>query len=219
MPDQVIDTDGGKPMLRRQLLLYAASLTVGGVALPFPALGAEIAEAFIANNIRVGFELLNDHTLTNSQRKAKFASFLLSITDIKRVAKFLIGKYAASASPLDIDVYVAAYQGYILAVYQSYFSRYAGQSLRVIDTQERAPNDFIVRTNIIGESDSTGQEIGFRVRTDGARPVLIDLSVGGLWLAAAQRDEFAAVLAQNGGDLGALITSLQKAQDRYAYLN
>ena len=57
---------------------------------------------------------------------------------MRRVALFLLGRYASTATPADLDAYVAAYQDYILAVYQSYFSQYAGQSLRVSQSRERA---------------------------------------------------------------------------------
>jgi phospholipid transport system substrate-binding protein len=121
-----------------------------------------------------------------------------------------LGRYAATASPADLDAYVAAYQDYVLATYQSYFGRYAGQSLRVLDSRERAPNDFVVRTNVVGSADPV--EIDFRVRTDGAKPVLVDLGVSGMWLAVAQRDEFMGVLAQNNGDIKALTAHLARLQ-------
>ena len=56
--------------------------------------------------------------------------------------------------------------------------------------------------------------VDFRVRTDGAKPVLVDLGVAGVWLALAQRDEFLSVLAQNNGDIKALTAHLQAAQTR-----
>ena len=63
-------------------------------------------------------------------------------------------------------------------------------------------------------ANSTPLEIDFRVRTDGAKPVLVDLGVAGVWLALAQRDQFLAVLAQNNGDIKALTAHLRAAQIR-----
>ena len=51
-------------------------------------------------------------------------------------------------------------------------------------------------------------EIDFRVRTDGDKPLLVDVAVAGVWLALAQRDQIQSVLAQNKGDLRALIAHL-----------
>jgi phospholipid transport system substrate-binding protein len=198
-------------MQRRSFLLCAgAAVSLSAV----PALAANPAEDFIAANIQAGFDVLNDKALTAEQRKARFASFLLGLTDVKRVALFLLGKYAATTSPADTDTYLAAYQDYVLAVYQSYFARYAGQSLKVVSSRERAPQDFVVTTQMTG-ANASPVEIDFRVRTDGAKPVLVDLSVSGVWLALAQRDQFTAVLAQNNGDVKALIAHLRQTENLY----
>jgi phospholipid transport system substrate-binding protein len=199
--------------MNRRHLLLAAGAAAPTFMLPAAAWAASPAESFIADNVHNGFDILNDKTASAAQRKERFAAFLLGLTDVKRVAIFLLGKYAAAASPADLDAYYAAYQDYILAVYQSYFAQYAGQTLKVLDSRERAPQDFVVRTSMVGGSGGP-MEIDFRVRTDGAKPVLVDLSVAGVWLALAQRDQFISVLAQNNGDIKALTAHLRSAQAR-----
>jgi phospholipid transport system substrate-binding protein len=194
-------------MHRRHLLLGAGALTLPFVFSASPAWSANPAEDFVSGNIQSGFDILNDKSLGADERGRRFASFLLGLTDLKRVALFLLGKYAASAAPADLDAYVAAYQDYVLSVYQSYFSRYAGQTLRVISSRERAPGDYIVSTTMVG--GSSPMQIDFRVRTDGAKPVLVDFAVEGVWLALAERDQFLSVLAQNNGDIKALTAHLR----------
>jgi phospholipid transport system substrate-binding protein len=193
-------------MNRRHLLLGAGALSISFAP---EALAANAAEDFISGNIQAGFDILNDRNATPAQRRERFASFVLGLTDVKRVALFLLGRYAANASQADLDAYVSAYQDYVLSLYQSYFALYAGQSLRVISSRERAPNDFVVTTNMVGTSSSP-MEIDFRVRTDGPAPVLVDLGVAGVWLALAQRDQFLSVLAQNNGDIKALTAHLRQ---------
>lgn len=201
-------------MNRRHLLLGAGALSIS-FAPPFisGAMAANPAEDFISGNIQAGFDILNDPGTSPAQRRDRFAAFLLRLTDVKRVALFLLGRYAATVSQADLDAYVAAYQDYVLAVYQSYFARYAGQSLHVVASRERAPGDFVVTTNMVG-AGTAPMEIDFRVRTDGPAPVLVDLGIAGVWLALAQRDEFLAVMAQNNGDIKALTAHLRAAQTR-----
>ena len=202
-------------MNRRHLLLSAGAL---GVTCAPPLVSAawaagNAAEAFIGGNIQSGFDILNDRSASPAQRRERFAAFALGLTDVKRVALFLLGRYATGASQADLDAYLAAYQDYVLTLYQSYFALYAGQNLRVISSRERAPDDFVVTTNMVGPN-STPLEIDFRVRTDGPKPVLVDVGVAGVWLALAQRDQFLAVLAQNNGDIKALTAHLLNAQTR-----
>jgi phospholipid transport system substrate-binding protein len=197
-------------MNRRYLLLTAGALTV---CLSHGALAANAAEDFVSGNIQSGFDILNDKSLSVTQRRERFAAFVIGLTDMKHVALFLLGRYAAGAAQSDLDAYYAAHQDYVLAVYQSYFARYAGQSLHVISSRERAPGDYVVTTNMTG-ANSTPLEIDFRVRTDGAKPVMVDIGVAGIWLALAQRDEFLSVLAQNNGNISTLTAHLRAAQAR-----
>ena len=201
-------------MHRRHLLLGAGALIPWFVSLGTRAAwAANPAEDFVSVSIQTGFDILNDRGASQAERRERFASFLLGLTDAKRVAVFMLGRYASTASQADIDSYVAAYQDYAMTVYQSYFTLYSGQSLRVISSRERAPGDFIVVTNMAGPN-ALPMEIDFRVRTDGEKPLLVDVGVAGVWLALAQRDQFLSVLAQNGGDIKALIAHLRAAQQR-----
>ena len=198
--------------MQRRIFLLGAGAAVSLSAVPASA--GNPAEDFIAANTQAGFDILNDKTLTAESRKTRFAAFLLGLSDVKRVALFLLGKYAVTMPPADVDAYVAAYQDYVLAVYQSYFARYAGQSLKVLSSRERAPQDFVVTTEMTGNNAAPVQ-VDFRVRTDGTKPVLVDLAVMGVWLALAQRDQFTAVLAQNNGDAKALIAQLRQTENLY----
>lgn len=199
-------------MHRRHFLLAVTVGTLGFSAAP--AWAVDPAETFVTTNIQQGFDILNDQAASLPQRRERFAAFVIGLTDVRRVALFLLGRYANTAAAADIDAYVAAYQDYVLSVYQSYFALYAGQSLRVIDSRERAPGDYVVRTNMVGNA-APPMEVDFRVRTDGAKPLLVDMGVAGIWLSLAQRDQFIAVLGQNNGDIKALIAHLDQAKRSY----
>ena len=195
-------------MKRRNLLLSAGALVV---SLTSSAWAANPAEVFVSGNIQAGFDILNDPAASAGQRRERFAAFLLGLTDVRRVALFMLGRYADGASQADLDAYVAAYQDHAQSVYQSYFARYAGQSLHVMSSRERAPGDYIVITNLTGNG-AAPMEVDFRIRTDGAKPLLLDIGVAGVWLAPAQQAEFLSVLAQNNGDIKALSAHLRVAQ-------
>jgi phospholipid transport system substrate-binding protein len=82
----------------------------------------------------------------------------------------------------------------------------------VTGSRQRAPGDDIVSTMLTGDNPA---EVDFRVRSDGPKPVLVDIAVAGIWLGLAERDEFAAVLARSHGDIAALIRHLRDAQSQY----
>lgn len=202
-------------MRRRTVLALAMSLTAASI---LPASAATPAEAFIADNIQKGLTILNDQQLGDADRADRFQQLLLGLANTKRIATFTLGQYARTAPKSDQDEFAAAFQDYSIAVYRSYLSKYAGQTLKVTGSSQRAPDDFIVTTVMVDPNDRSGQrplEVDFRVRTDSGRPELIDISVLGIWLALSQRDQFVAFLAQNNGDVKALTAHMRQTASQY----
>ena len=186
-------------------------------ALPAAA-AANPAESFVQDNIHKGLELLNNKSLSVDQRRAQFSEFLLGLTDMKRIADFTLGQYRRGASPADLAAFDTAFQNYAIAVYQSYFARYAGQTLKVTGSQARSADDFIVSTQMIDPNDHSGQaplDVDFRVRTDAGKPVVTDFSVAGIWLALEERDQFTSFLGQNGGNINTLISHLNELTKQF----
>lgn len=198
-----------QPILRRAFL--AALLSLSASLFAGPAFAASPAEDFVQQNIHRGLDILNNKQLSSEQRRSQFEGFLMGLTDMKRIANFTLGQYRRTASPGDIAAFETAFQNYAVAVYQSYFAKYAGQSLKVIGSQQRSSDDFIVATQLIDPNDKSGQqplEVDFRVRTDSGKPVVVDFSVAGIWLALEERDQFTAFLGQNNGNIHTLIGHL-----------
>src|SRR3954462_9934745 len=139
------------PKITRRALVALSLLLV---ALPAAA-ATNPAEQFVADNIHKGLELLNNRALSPEQRRAQFEQFLMGLTDMKRIAVFTLGNYRRSASPADLEAFDVAFQNYAVSVYQSYFSKYAGQTLKVTGSQVRAPDDVVVQTQLIDPNDRT----------------------------------------------------------------
>lgn len=202
-------------MRRRTVLGLAMGATAASL---LPASAVTPAEAFIADNIQKGLIILNDRQLSEDDRANQFQQLLLGLTNTKRIAAFTLGQYVRTAPQADRDEFAAAFQDYSIAVYRSYLAKYAGQSLKVTGSSQRAPDDFIVNTVMVDPNDRSGQrplEVDFRVRTDAGRPELIDISVLGIWLALSQRDQFVAFLAQNRGDVKALTAHMRQTAAQY----
>lgn len=173
------------------------------------------AEDFVSTNIQKGLGILDDQALSPRQRSEEFEHFLLGITDIKRIALFTLGQYARTAPEADQDAFASAFRDYSVAVYRSYLGNYAGQSLKVVGSRERSPTDFVVATKVNG-AEGNGLEIDFRVRTDGGKPEVTDLGLGGIWLAVEERDQFGSFLAQHHGDVQALAAHLNTVAQGYS---
>ncbi|HEY0301490.1 MAG TPA: ABC transporter substrate-binding protein [Rhizomicrobium sp.] len=189
-------------LLARTLVLTLALGTASAAA-------ATPAESLISDNIQTGLQILNDSHLASAERASRFETFLLGVTDLKRISVFVLGTYGAQAPQAERDAFADAFQRYAVAVYQSYLGKYAGQTLTVTGSRQNAPGDDIVTTSLVDPaSGGAPLAIEFRVRSDGPRPVIVDFSVAGVWLAPEERDQFTAFLARNGGSIPALIQHL-----------
>ena len=163
------------------------------------------AEQFVSGNIRAGMSILNDSSLDAPTREARFEAFLLDNTDLDRIGLFTLGN--AAATPAQREAFITAFRFYALSSYRDYFRFYSGQTMRVTGSRQNAPGDFVVRT-LLSDASGSVLPVDFRVRTDGPRPVVIDIGIAGVWLAVTQRDDFAAFLARNHGDVAGLTSYL-----------
>ena len=184
-------------------LLFLTGLTAANAASP--------AESFIQTNVQTGLAILNDKSLSADARRSQFRSFLESLTDIHRIAIFTLGTAAKTAAPADVDAFVESFRDYAAAVYQQQLAHYSGQSLKVTGSVERAAGDTIVQTMVVQPGGSAGgDEVDFRVDDENGKPVVIDASVSGIWLALQERDQFTAFLSQHNNDVKALAADLEQ---------
>jgi ABC-type transporter MlaC component len=198
------------PLMRRALFAFAI-LAAAPLVMVRPAAAAQnVAEAFVDENIHKGLDILKDKKLNTVQRRDQFETLLLGLVDVRRIALFTLGQYRRTAPPEDVEAFVGAFKNYATA-YQSYFAKYTNQNLKVIGSTQRNPTDFIVQTQLI-EPGSSQQpaEVDFRVRTDGGKPVLVDVAYQGIWLSLEERDQFVAFLGQNNGNVRTLIAHLSE---------
>jgi len=177
-------------------------------ALPARAQTAE-AEHFVAQGIEEAFFILRNTDLSTDGRAAQLERHLLRLTDMRRVALFTLGPAAQTATPAQRDAFVAAFRDYALATWRAQFMTFLGGSMTVTGARANAADDILVHASLTDGSGRAVMPVDFRVRTGGAGPVIVDIGLAGIWLAVVQRDDFAAFLARNQGDVAALTANLE----------
>jgi phospholipid transport system substrate-binding protein len=175
------------------------------------------SEAFVQDTIEKGYAILNNKSLSDADRRQQFKAFMESLTDIRRIAVFTLGRYANSATPAQIDEFVGAFSEYMVAVYETRLSKYQGQTMRVTGSDDtRGPDDSVVNAEVVNPAAPTAYRTrtAFRVRPGASgKPIITDMQVEGIWVAITQREDFTSYLQQNGGSVPALTNHL-RAQAR-----
>ena len=196
-----------------RLMLVILVLAAGFAGFSAPARAATPAEQYISDNVQKGLTILSDKALTKDQRKAQFQEFLIGLTDIKAIAEYSLGPYRRTASPGDLGTFDDAFKDYALAVYQTYFNKFSGQTLQVTGSYALAPGENVVKTIMIDPkktNDAKPLQVDFRVASGNGRLAVVDFSVEGVWLREMERSEFTSYLGQHDGNVAMLTAMLKK---------
>lgn len=184
----------------------------GAWAIPVAAASHDPAEAFVEQRLSVGYAILTDQTLTEEQRRMKFRDFVLSSTDMQRIAMFTLGFYADRSSATELKKFEDTYMEHAVVVYSAWLNRYRGETFYITGAVRRAADDVTVNADFIDPSDPNGphSRVSFEVRkrSDG-RMAITDMRFGGIWLALSERGDFGEFLEHHNGSVAALTGNLR----------
>lgn len=195
--------------------VVAFVLSLGLVARP--SLAAPPGEQYITDNVQKGLTILNNSQLSKEQRKAQFRDFLLTLTDIKAIGLYTLGQYRRTASAEDLAAFETTFKEYALSVYQSYFTKYSGQTLQVTGSYALGSDETVVKTVMVDPKKSSNKPlvVDFRIQNAGGRMVVVDFSVEGVWIRELERNDFTSYLGQHGGDVKALTAMLHTKSQQF----
>jgi phospholipid transport system substrate-binding protein len=169
---------------------------------------AEDAETWAKRTIDQGFAILRDDRGGNTARRARFHAFIVDHVEARKSAMFALGVYRKGADPAALEEYAAVFTDYSIEIYESRLETYKNATLTVTGSIENKPGDITVNTR--GESPNFREpvRIAFRLQAGSGTYKIMDVQVEGIWLSIELRDEFAALLNTNHGDIRGLARTL-----------
>ncbi len=190
--------------LKRTFLTLFASLLMTSMASAMT-----LEEEFVQTRANEALAILADDSLDKGAKAERFRTFIDEATDVPRIARFVLGKYARGADPQKISTFTDVFRNYASGVYEAQLGNYAGEVIKVTGSQERKPGDAVVMSVISGGQLDEPLAVNWRIRTREGKVQVLDVQVFGIWLALQQRNEITAVLANNNGNISAAITLLE----------
>lgn len=196
-------------MNRRQLvalgsIAFAAAI---GLTLPSSATAAPDPVAFIKDLGSRAIEVLGPKVPANL-RLTRFRELFQNDFDVPRIGRFVLGRYWRTASPQEQQEFLKLFQEYVVQAYSNRLGEYGGQPFVVTGSRPGA-EEVIVTSAIIRENGSR-VAVDWHLVEAGSKYKIVDVYVGGVSMAVTERDEFAAVIQRNGGQLSALIDLLRR---------
>ena len=174
----------------------------------------EAEEKFVSNFADNAISILSNESLNASQKNMQFTELVMSSIDMNLISKFVLSKYWKLATDDQKKAYLAAFKQYFISSYANKLDQYSGEKV-IIVSSNAAKKFVIVKSNIVRDgTDTLKIELDWRLLTRDGQTKIIDLSIEGISLIIAQREEFQSFLANNDNSLDALINKLNSINNK-----
>ena len=174
----------------------------------------EAEEKFVSNFADNAISILSNDSLDASQKNVQFTELVMSSIDMNLISKFVLSKYWKLATDDQKKAYQVAFKQYFISSYANKLDQYSGEKV-IIVSSNAAKKFVIVKSNIVRDgTDTLKIELDWRLLTRDSQTKIIDLSIEGISLIIAQREEFQSFLANNDNSLDALINKLNSINSK-----
>lgn len=156
--------------------------------------------------------ILRDTNLDETQTRIALKETLNKYFDVPGITRATAGQYWRKATAEQQQRYTELFTDVLTNLASGQFEWLSGLEFVPTKSTEKGPKMVLVGGRIV---DRTGVEpdaiVNWRVATrEGQVPAIIDIEVENISLLITQRQENQAIIRKNGGDFGALITSLEE---------
>lgn len=168
------------------------------------------AENYINDLAYRVISILKQTNLNEKTKEAQLNAIFLKNVDTKWIARFSMGKYWRTLTPKQQAEYSDLFSTYLIDLYVPNFRKYTGNEVRVVNSTEFRPKEFLVQTELTDPLNKNPIKINYMIsQKDGLENFIIfDIIAEGVSLITTQRSEINSVMDNQGFD--ALISLLKK---------
>ena len=192
-------------MARRGLAALTLVLAFGGLA-PGRAAAQADPVGFI-NELGVQAIQVLGPSVSPAARLQRFRELFSADFDLPRIGRFVLGRYWRVATPEQQQQFLGLLREYLAQAYAGRLAEYAGERFRALNAQQDG-SETIVTSQII-TNDGKQISVQWHLVNDGGWKIT-DAYVAGVSMAVTERDEFAAVIQQGGGQVQYLLDRLRQ---------
>jgi phospholipid transport system substrate-binding protein len=198
-------------MIARRRLLASALLAVfAAIAVPQAAAAtAADAVAFVEKTGRRAIDTLTSKSISDEERIERFRKIFRSAFNVRRIARFVLGRYWRRATEAQREEYVQLFEEFVIQAYANRFKSYSGEAFVVTTAQPVGKRDHLVLSELVNPGKKPVL-VKWRLRATKDGFEIIDVIVARVSMILTQRDEFAAVILENGGTVEGLLRVLRR---------
>ena len=165
---------------------------------------------FIFEIVTEAKKILNSNLDKDSKSK-QLGEIALKTVDIKGIAYYTLGDYRKKLEEETKHKYLNLFEKYFLKSFTSRLTDHSNPKIEVLEAEVLNSKYTIIKSVLLATTERPEVKIDWRVYTKVPNRLLIrDLSIEGLSLARTQKEEFAAILESNNGELSELFAKLEE---------
>ncbi|MDA0661992.1 MAG: ABC transporter substrate-binding protein [Proteobacteria bacterium] len=169
------------------------------------------AGAFVKELGDRAIQALTVKEISDAEREERFRTLLRDGFDVRKIGRFVLGRYVRSMSPDVVEEYNKLFEDLIVATYAARFAEYSGQTFEIKRVAAQGnDHDSIVMSEIRPTDGGPPIRVDWQVRSEEKESKIVDVRVEGVSMSLTQRDEFTAVIQKNGGNVDSLLEALRK---------
>lgn len=193
-------------MTRRWFVLVALMFSAGTLAAP-PRAAAQADPVAFINGLGVQAIQVLGPSVPPATRLQRFRELFGSDFDLPGISRFVLGRYWRVATPEQQQQFQALLKEYLAQAYAGRLAQYAGEKFQATNAQTQG-GETVVFSEITTTQGSKIRVEWHLVNSGGWK--ITDAYVAGVSMAVTERDEFAAVIQQGGGNVQYLIDRLRQ---------
>jgi len=154
--------------------------------------------------------ILANKTFSDEERGMQFRNMLRETFDLPTIARFVIGRNWASATPEQQKEYMSLFEALVVKTYSDRFALYTGEGFKVRTVVPEGDKDFVVNSDITHPDGSAPTTVSWRVRQKSDKMGIIDVVVEGVSMSVTQRQEYSSVIQRSGGNIESLLDLMRQ---------
>lgn len=132
---------------------------------------------------------------------------LVETLSVDGIARFTLGKYARRIEAEELDRFTAAFERFLIEIFDAESQRFEGAEIIVEGSHDRNERDSIVLTQV-RLPDAEPLDVRWRLIERNGEWRAVDVEIQGLWLAVEQRAQIVAILGESGATVSDAIDAL-----------
>ena len=155
--------------------------------------------------------ILSKSTDNREEKILKLKDVAKQSVDINGLSSYTLGVHRKNLTIEQKKIYSNLFEEYFLKTFASRLAEYTDPKINV-QSQKKLNKNYTMVSSVLIETDQRPEiKIDWRIYTKNPKKLLIrDLIIEGLSLARTQKEEFAAILESNNGELSGLFAKLEE---------